>query len=127
MGYCINQVDSKFSIEKENFQAAFDAALKLHNKDYDWTKKDWFVGLKTLDEVFDAWRWELRWNDDGDIVDICFTGEKLGDDLPFLDAIAPFVVDGSYIEMQGEDGALWRWVFKDKRCGEIYATITWDM
>lgn len=33
---------------------------------------------------------------------------------------------GSYIEMRGEDGALWRWVFDGKTCKEITAKITWD-
>jgi len=50
---------------------------------------------------------------------------KLWDHDEMCKQIAPYVEDGSYIEMSGEDGAMWRWVFKHGECHEISAVITW--
>ena len=45
-------------------------------------------------------------------------GDALCDDRLLFDAIAPFVKAGSFIEMSGEDGTLWRWHFDGKQCQE---------
>jgi sugar O-acyltransferase (sialic acid O-acetyltransferase NeuD family) len=52
--------------------------------------------------------------------------EKLGDDFIIFQSIAKFVQDGTYIEMVGEDGDKWRWLFKNGICKEIYPIITWE-
>ena len=57
---------------------------------------------------------------------IYFEGEKYGDDDLIFNAIAPYVEDGSYIQMNGEDGAIWRWVFENGKCVEKQATITFN-
>lgn len=55
---------------------------------------------------------------------ISFEGENQdGTEHEMFNAIAPFVEPGSYIEMQGEDGAIWRWVFQDDTCIEKAAEI----
>lgn len=55
-----------------------------------------------------------------------FHGEKLRDSaLEALRAIAPFVAAGSYVEMMGEDNAMWRWVFDGVTVHELRPTITW--
>ena len=61
----------------------------------------------------------------GNITDLDFTGEKLWDHDEMFKEIAPYVEDGSYIEMHGEDGSMWRWVFKNGVCHEIDPVITW--
>ena len=73
-----------------------------------------------------SWRWEVEEDEDHNIISINFCGEKSGDDLILFDAIAPFVEPGSMIEMLGEDGAKWRWIFDGKTCEEKYAKIVWD-
>jgi len=55
------------------------------------------------------------------ITDILFEGEKIGNESSFFKAIAPFVKEGSFIEMVGEDGEKWRWVFENGQCVEKQA------
>ena len=40
-------------------------------------------------------------------------------------AIAPYVEAGSYIEMYGEDGDKWRYVFDGKTVKEVYPKVEW--
>lgn len=41
-------------------------------------------------------------------------------------AIAPFVKDGSFLEIHGEDGAMWRWKFSNGKMRQIGAKIVWE-
>jgi hypothetical protein len=93
---------------------------------FSWVSSEDVLNAKTLQEAMLAFRWETSLNEAGDIVSICFEGEKLGDDEVFFHTLAPFVEDGSYVAMQGENGAMWRWVFTDGKCREITAEITWE-
>ena len=57
-------------------------------------------------------------DEDGNYDSICFPDEKVSDaDVP-LKAIAPYVKNGSSIEMTGEDGTMWRWLFRNGSCVE---------
>ena len=55
-----------------------------------------------------------------------FVGENYGDDKLLFDAIAPYVENDSYIQMHGEDGDLWRWIFKDEKFKQVSAKITFE-
>jgi hypothetical protein len=35
-------------------------------------------------------------------------------------------VNSSYIEMYGEDGDKWRWIFKNGKCEEVYPKVIWE-
>ncbi len=72
---------------------------------------------KTLEEAIVAWGWQLDDMGDGEYGIECL-GNSLRDDRQLFDAIAPFVEAGSFIEMSGEDGTLWRWYFDGKQCEE---------
>ena len=73
------------------------------------------------------WRWDIEENDrTGAVTDIWFAGEKLGDDETLFQAIAPWVKDGSFIEMMGEDGAFWKWVFQDGEVTTQYGTVVYE-
>ena len=61
----------------------------------------------------------------GNIINLNFIGEKLWEHREMLEKIAQFVEDGSYIEMHGEDEAMWRWVFKNGLLYEVDAIVTW--
>jgi len=142
MGYCMEQIDSDFMIKAENVKAALQAIKKLAGKEtikdgsgghFSWVETSDFVKAKTLDKAMDAWRWEITGpepedpeNDPAEFDAITFNGEKLGDDAILFNAIAPYVEKGSYIEMQGEDGSRWRWVFDGKKCKEVTAKISFD-
>jgi hypothetical protein len=143
MGYYMNQRGGKFSIPIDKKDAALAAIKALADKPeqmsggsyqggkevakwYSWVNTEEFVEAETLKEAFSAWRWELEESEEGEIVNLYFNGEKLGDDLLFLEAIAPFVEEGSYIHMEGEDGYYWRWLFKNGRVYEQSGTVVFD-
>lgn len=142
MGYCMSQNGSKFYIAQADQAAALATALELCNhpekmsagwfdqitkvwSSFSWVDIDEFRAAKTLVEALKAWRWIIEVDVDDNVIAILFDGEKLGQDQLLFDAIAPWVQDGSYIEMSGEDGSMWRWVFEAGKCHEVQATITW--
>jgi hypothetical protein len=126
MGYCISQGETQFHIKAAHKAAALAAVRRLARDEramsrgssqgdrwYSWVTTDDFYLAKTLEVALSAWRWDATIHGNThDIVGLQFNGEKSGDDEVLFSAIAPFVTDGSYIQMSGEDGAVWRWVFK---------------
>jgi hypothetical protein len=137
MGYYMEQRYADFHIKKVNFNNVIQAIKNLHGEEiiadssgshFSWVDQKFYT-YNNIKELFDAWRWEVSHaedNDDADIIDINFSGEKLGDDFELFQAIAPWVEKDSYIEMQGEDGSSWRWCFDGKKCIEKSAKIVWD-
>jgi len=140
MGYCIEQRDSRFTLKAENKANALLAIKALAglvermnggnssgDRWFSWVDTEEFVTAKTLAEATDAWGWGISEDSKtGDVMGIYFDGEKLGDDRVMLEAIAPYVEKGSYIEMEGEDGAIWKWVFDGKTMREKLAKMSWE-
>jgi hypothetical protein len=131
MGYCMEQMGASFAILPENVMKALKAVKAMHKRVdqnggggswkngkttarwYSWVSEDFHL-KNTLSEILHEWRWEIEHGEEGGVIGIQFEGEKLGDDEQLFDAIAPFVEEGSYIEMMGEDGTRWRWEFDGK-------------
>ena len=133
MGYCMNLVEENFFIPKKLKGKALKAIQALSGKEtikdgggrhFSWVDHD-FVKRKTLKEMFKAWRWYIEEDDDGNVTAIGFDGEKLGDEGTLFAAIAPFVLADSFIQMQGEDGNMWRYSFDGKKMHEDYPDIVW--
>jgi hypothetical protein len=124
----MSQEESYFLIPKENKPKALEAikALGKTGKDFSWVYTEKFVDSKTLEEALTEWRWDSELDNDSNIIDIQFSGEKLGDDLLLFETIAPFVKSQSYITMRGEDGTLWRWWFINGSVKEVTAKIVWE-
>ena len=133
MGYCIELIDSSFKMKKENFDNAFRDLKSLfvvenmtvcdtvNGKEYyhfRWVDNEEVIESINMYELMESIRFPVEFNGNGDICDIDFYGEKLGDDEIFLSALAPYVEDGSYIEFEGEDGYSWRWCFKNGKLVE---------
>ena len=93
MGYCIQQQASCFFVDAQ--VAGLVAGLL---KDYHYRPS-----------------FDNRGNIDG----VEFCAEKLHEEFSMFREIAPFVRDGSFIEMRGEDSLVWRWVFRDGTCHEV--------
>lgn len=137
MGYCMEQIGAEFSIRKEWEQEALQAIKALKGKEtchdstgshFSWVDHD-YEQARTLGDAMLCWRWALGEATGlfGGIYEgIEFRGEKLGDDDLLFEAIAPWVEHGSYIEMRGEDGQLWRWMFKYRQVRQIYPKWEWD-
>lgn len=120
MSYCITQMETSFLILKENKKNALKAINEIINYE---------IGCDSLEEVFSKFYWEVyHLNDDieNDIIGIEFMGVYLLGDFDLFKIIAPFVEDGSYIQMRKEDSTMWRWVFKNKTCTEIKPKIIWE-
>lgn len=135
MGYCMDQTGSSFFIPKELFGPALQSifAVMMEDssggyqqiRDFQWVSGDEVLRAKTLPDALKAWRWRPRLDGDDNIVDIHFTGEKSGGDYILFNAIAPYVRDGSYISMCGEDNYLWRWFFDEGVVHEQEGMIVW--
>lgn len=136
MGYCMGQISNDFRILEANVEKARQAIVELMRDQSRGSggsaTRTWFSWMNEWDEkihgaslhaAMTEWRWEPEWMEQqgvGDVVGVYFIGEKMGDDEIFLQTIAPFVLDGSYIEMAGEDGERWRWFFTG---GNVYRQI----
>ena len=125
MGYHVEQLDSGFFVAADVIPSLIETIHKLaENGQYSWVR-DNYIDSNDVTDIFRCWRWDIDMDKHGNIVDIRFDGEKLGDDEVFFKAIAPFVQDGSFIEMRGEDNAMWRWKFSNGKLREIYPEIIW--
>ena len=136
MGYCMEQQGSNFTIKPSNVAGALASIKALAGKEtitdssgrhFSWVETHEFAEAETLSQALRAWRWVcVRDGDTNEIEGINFEGEKIGDEDALFGAIAPFVEPDSFIEMRGEDGTLWRWLFDGKSCTEKAATVSWD-
>lgn len=120
MGYYMNLRDYSLHMKKEDFDAALEAVKAA------FPKNDSIQRVKTLEDAMSYFCYGSEMDDNGDICDLCFDGEKLRDDYEFWSALAPFMADGDYIEMEGEDLTLWRWTFKNGICKVLEPTIIWE-
>lgn len=121
MGYHIfqNHEQSKFHIKAENKNKALEAVKSLFGQEatltysgnyYAWVNDD-YKDSTNLEDALKAWRWLAKNDNDGNIVELIFEGEKYGDDALLFDVIAPFVEDDCQIKMFGEDGRSFGWYF----------------
>jgi len=129
----MEQVNSDFLILSKNKNRAQEAiksvasCATLAEKNYRWVDNNEVSKSKTLEEAINAWNWEILIdNDSGDVFGISFLGEKSGDEEKLFETIAPYVEKDSFIEMTGEEGEMWRWVFNGEKCFEIYPTVIWE-
>lgn len=109
MRYCMKIVDVNFAILSKNKENA----LKSVKLSIDEMK---IRNAKTIEEILIAWRWVPKIDKNGNIIGIHFEGGEFNDDDMLFNIIAPYVVSGNYIQMQGEDRANWKWVFKNSKC-----------
>lgn len=126
MGYYMHTGDIQFTIKKENFQRAFEALKKAALRS--WIDESYLSDPKaTLKDALECCRWTpLCHAETGDIINLEFTGEKLGDEDLLFQAIAPFVEAGSYITVYGEEDSIWRWEFDGKRVCENTPYLDFD-
>jgi len=128
MGYCVEMLENEFSFKKENADNVV-GAVKVWAKENINERKPW-ISVQTLleaedvESIFEEIRFPLVLKDEKYIID-WFIGEKMGCEDEIFKAIAEFVEDG-YIEMLGEDGDRWRYVFKDGKFEYKSATITFE-
>ena len=94
-----------------------------------WVNKDSIRKARTLADAIQEFGWEIDEVelDDceyGDVTAINFIADTMGSENEMFGAMAPAVEDGSYIEMTGDEGERWRWVFEAGGCKTVKATVT---
>ena len=146
MGYCVSTKEVNFVIPNEKLDEAYKAVCDLnqHNhlkrggvwprneKDgpheniwFSWMPWDYPEVFKDLEEVLNALGFETEYTD-GDDLSLCYYDSKAGQEQLFLETIAPFVEEGSFIEWVGEDNAMWRDIVKDGKLVRQTPNITWE-
>lgn len=138
MGYYVHTTAVSFRIKKENFDAAFKAACELNWRNdlkrggrwsaerpdplpegpnewvwFSWACWNYHETCKDLVDVLNEFGFEhIDFDNLGNIESLSFDS-KTGNEDALLEAIAPFVEPGSYIEWQGEEQDIWRNSFYD--------------
>lgn len=129
MGYCIEMTESKFAIKKDNFENALKSLKavfvpeNMNCYDYiggkkyphfSWVDTRTVLESTNLVEALEEIRYVPQYNQNSDICNVEFIGQKYGDEEIFFRALAPYVEAGSYLCFKGEDGNKWKWVFNDR-------------
>lgn len=121
MSYYIQQRATQMRIKAENFSNVVEA---INNYSTTGSVLYHFTGIE---EAMDYIGFAIDIDDKtGDIINIEYINEKIGNLAEALKYIAPFVEGGCYIEFGGEDGALWRYMFSNGACKEIAPEIKWS-
>jgi len=146
MGYYIQTPETSFAIRTDNLPRFFDLVSNLMSDEnveenghggsyadggktqswYSWVNTDAVrraVADRDIVAVFEHWGYELDFINEanGETIfrlDIRNGDAKIGDEETFFAAIAPVVVDGSYLDVRGEDDAEWRWMWEN---GKFYS------
>ena len=136
MGYCYSITNTEFRIDARHYPDLIDHLIKWHTKcqttNFAFKWIDNMKALTVLNEgdiigYFDLWSYNAKIDvTSGDIVDMIFEGEKIGDEAHLWEQISPWVNDGSYIDCCGEDTTHWRWSFREGQVLEIEATLHYD-
>ena len=130
MGYDMSQRESKFKIKAENMPLVLNT-LNLLSEQAPYQPRGHFAfvdtptlfSARTVEEQLKEWRWDPEFDNQGNIVELNFSCERLGDDKLLFDTLAPFVEAGSFINMTGEEGDVWRWYFTGAECLEQDGTV----
>lgn len=130
MGYYIDSCGCNFKMNKANADKALAAIKELFSQPgyiAGWVNTKKVLDAETFEEALEEARFDIDSSSDEYYDGIWFNGEKYsGNEVDVLNAISPFVEDGSYIEMSGEEGERWRWIFRKDGVEEKYAKIVWD-
>jgi len=136
LGYHMDQADEKFFIHKDHFPDVIAALRDLASKPelmgggsatqkrFIWIDMS-YVKDNDIKTIFCKWRWDVSFDDDGNVFGINFNGSKIGAEEALFTAIAPFVGSGSYIEMRGGNHDMWRWTFSDGKLRTVSPNISW--
>lgn len=142
MGYFVTITEVDFRIPKQNFQAAYEAMCALNENDdaktggrwggddidrnsprpegmnyhparwFSWMPANYPDVCPDAKSVLDKLGFHVAVTDDGSLSIVGYDN-KIGSEELFIEALAPFVADGSFICWRGEDGDEWRYLIRD--------------
>lgn len=129
MGYSARISETKFLIKEENLEDAFiyakDFLIKYDEK-ISYVEKEDIEATNNLEDLFEVFGFEIEKDPITlDINKLEFVWDKLGNDENLFGLIAPYIEEGSYIQWIGEDGDIWRYVFRNGIFEIVTPKIEW--
>ena len=94
-----------------------------YNHSYLYVLNSSIIQAKTIEKLLLTFGYNPEVDETGNIISVNFEGEKLGQEYYLFEAIASFVQPYSWIEMEDENRDIWRWIFEDNTCRQIYAAV----
>lgn len=134
MGYCISLRDSSFRVPSDKKAAALGALRAMWQRaggragHYAWMNGTSLSrgDCPTFEHGMAEWGYPVEVDDAGNVVGLSLANEKVGDEEAMFTAIAPFVDAGSYLEIGGEDGEVWRWAFDGSTVRTLAAVVSFE-
>lgn len=128
MGYCMQQIDSDFSMPMANKAPALEALHEYIRTKYSSLPSNASSRFRSdIKDNFEDQMFSFGWGIetcDSNVTGIYFDGDRYGNDEAIFDTIAKYVDENSYIDMMGEDGFIWRWHFNGTQCNEYAGEIS---
>jgi len=154
VGYYVNTVNHNILLRKQDMDKAYKAMCDLNQRDdlksggtwggdgvsakdprpeglhyhpskwFSWMDANYPDKCKDFNSILVELGFETTYDDDGNLVGVHYDN-KIGSEQHFFHAIAPYMADGSYIDWQGEDGAFWRWGFRNGKMTMVDGEITY--
>jgi hypothetical protein len=149
MGYYVEIVDGAVVIPKDKLSAAYRALVELNDHDelkiggqkpevlwdkakdrwnpnrwFSWMPYDYPDKLKNAKDVLDAVGFDCLIDNYGSLV-ISYYNSKTGCEREFLNAIAPFVNPGCYLDWEGEERERWCNKFDGKTMKTVGIIVTY--
>ena len=142
MGYYVNTGYCNIVVKAADAEAALAKLIKFNDENdelkrggsygpegenerwFSWMPKD-FRDFKTFGEFLGGLGFNFEVLENGDFV-LNHYSDKTGQEDILMEAIAEFVVNGSFAEWHGEDGERWRWDFADGRMTMRDGVLSWS-
>lgn len=118
MGYDVRMTESRFFLPQHHERAALTALRAFARR----------AGTgEMLKEILVELGWSPTFDDDGNIIRLAPRYESVSErDEMALETLVPFVEIGSYLQMQGHDGEMWRWVFTGSKVKRVTGHIVFE-
>ena len=117
--------NAKFNIKAENKSLALSKIIEAQKRNEIEVPIKYASSPATLEEAMEGYRYDLHNDSDSNVTGIGTLGSHAPHDYKLHNIIAPYVEDGSFIEILGEDGARWRWAFHNGKCIELTPIGFW--
>jgi hypothetical protein len=118
MGINIFVLETSFQINSKNVESALDAVkrLSVEMETIAFVNRETVINSSDIYTVLSEWRWHPVIDDENNIIDLEFWGEKLGNEEILFNKISSFVEDKSFIVAANDEGKIWRWRFDGENC-----------
>lgn len=120
-----NIKQNKQRLDGRDYAESYVSRLNEEIKEFEEIIKSLPQRELSRDEIMENLEWQYLFDEDGTLSSLYHASDTRDIDEEELDAIAPFVVDGSYVEVSGEDhDDLFRYVFRNGAMRRINAVIS---